>query len=390
VVCSPFPVLLLLPLLHLLFFPVTFLFSYFFSTLLTSKADFFLTLFFHLNLVLNKHFHIFFSSIIHRCIKKFRDLFHRPPTDGSTWMRALCLGAGNVATQHAVWRRCVNIGSYTTRVFVTTCAFTFAISAWTCNWSREQTSNSAWNSANLERIILKWYDVHMEMRPWVARGVSSGTRASREAEHHSKTTRGQGDLPRAQRLKMWKQFGGLCMRIVREPLRTLLQLLMCHTEQCRQFSHVIWTCTALLQSSCPGFWPPNKKSTVLQFVKSFVSVPWMTHPSSRGSSLGKRVGSMGMIPRLNNSLRNGRAQDPQDQRRRGRAAAWPRACSSCFSTFEGLCTMNLPPKARPWTPGSTAMFFAVWGRIFSENDLNCGARAIRCSMMTMHPLTELS
>ena len=66
----------------------------------------------------------------------------------------------------------------------------------------------------------------MEMRPCVVRRVSSGTRASREAEHHSKTTRGQGELPRAQHPKMWKQFGVLCMRIVGEPLRTLLQLLM--------------------------------------------------------------------------------------------------------------------------------------------------------------------
>jgi len=41
-------------------------------------------------------------------------------------------------------------------------------------------------------------------------------------------------------------------------------------------------------------------------------------------------------------------------------------------------------------PGSTAVFFAVWGKTFGENDLNCGARAIGCSMMTMHPLTELS
>jgi len=78
------------------------------------------------------------------------------------------------------------------------------------------------------------------------------------------------------------------------------------------------------------------------------------------SSLRTRVGSMGMIPRLNNS-HNGRAQDPQDRRRRGRVAVWPRACSSCFLTFEGLCTMNLPPKARPWMLGSTAMFFAIWG-----------------------------
>jgi len=176
-------------------------------------------------------------------------------------MSALCLGAGNVTTQHGEWGRCVNIGICTTRVFVTTCVFTFAISAWTWNWSREQTSNSAWYSANLERRHLKWYDVRIEMRPWVVRGVSSGTRASREAEHHSKTTRGQGELPRAQHLKMWKQFGGLCMRIVGEALRALLQSLMCHTEQCRQFSRVIWTWIALLQSSYPGFWPPNRKST---------------------------------------------------------------------------------------------------------------------------------
>jgi hypothetical protein len=47
----------------------------------------------------------------------------------------------------------------------------------------------------------------MEMMPRVVRGVLSGTHASREAEHHSKTTRGQSDLPRAQHPKMWKQFG---------------------------------------------------------------------------------------------------------------------------------------------------------------------------------------
>ena len=69
--------------------------------------------------------------------------------------------------------------------------------------------------------------------------VWSGTRASKEAEHHSKVTRGQGDLRRAKHLTMWKQFGGLCLRIVGEPRRTLLQSLMCHMEQYRQFSHVI-------------------------------------------------------------------------------------------------------------------------------------------------------
>jgi len=32
---------------------------------------------------------------------------------------------------------------------------------------RETGANSAWNSANLERRLFKWYDVRMEMRPWV-------------------------------------------------------------------------------------------------------------------------------------------------------------------------------------------------------------------------------
>ena len=86
--------------------------------------------------------------------------------------------------------------------------------------------------------------------------------------------------------------------------------------------------------------------TVLQFVKSFVSVSWMTHPSCQGLLLGTRVGSTGMIPRLN-SLRNGRVQNSQDRRRRGRAAPHSKARSSCFSTLEGLCTMNFSPKARP-------------------------------------------
>ena len=42
-------------------------------------------------------------------------------------MHALCLGARNVANQYAAWCRFVNIGSCTTRVFVTACAFIFAI-----------------------------------------------------------------------------------------------------------------------------------------------------------------------------------------------------------------------------------------------------------------------
>ena len=166
--------------------------------------------------------------------------------------------------------------------------------------------------------------------------------------------------------------------------------LMCHTEQCGQFSHVIWTCTALLQSSYPGSWPPNRKSTVLQFVKSFVSMPWMTHPSCRGSSLGTRVGSTCMIPRLNNSLRNGRTQDPpkpeegeadlqSDQEHAHRVFRHSRECAPW------IC-----PRRPDREPRVILQCSSSWGRTFGENDLNCGARAIGCSMMTMHPLTELS
>jgi len=175
------------------------------------------------------------------------------------------------------------------------CAFTFAISAWTWNWSRDQTPNSAYNSANLERRLFKWYDVRMEMGRWVVRGVSSGTHASREAEHHSKTTRGQGDLPRAQHLKMWKQLGGLCMKIVGEPLRTLPQSLMYHTEQSRQFSRVIWTCTALLQSSCPGFWPRRERAPCCNLSRASSACPgWsILHVEVHhwGRELGLRVWS---------------------------------------------------------------------------------------------------
>jgi hypothetical protein len=129
------------------------------------------------------------KCVIRRCIKKFWDWFHRTPTDGSTWMCALWLGAGNVATQYAKWRHCVNIWSSTTPVFVTTYACTSTISAWTWNWSREQTSNSALNSENLERRFLKWYDVCMEMRPWVVQGVSSGTRALQEKQNITRRRR---------------------------------------------------------------------------------------------------------------------------------------------------------------------------------------------------------
>jgi hypothetical protein len=82
---------------------------------------------------------------------------------------------------------------------------------------------------------------------------------------------------------MWKQFRGLCMRIilrtikdiatiVNVPYWTVQTILTCDLN--------IWT---LLQSSYTGFRPPNRKITVLKFVKSFVSMPWMTHPSCTAS-----------------------------------------------------------------------------------------------------------
>jgi len=90
-----------------------------------------------------------------------------------------------------------------------------------CDFSMDVKLEQRANSANLERRLVKCYDVRMEMRPCVVQRVSVGTRASREAEHHSKTMRGQGDLPLAQPLNIWKQFGGLCMMIVGEQLRRL-------------------------------------------------------------------------------------------------------------------------------------------------------------------------
>jgi hypothetical protein len=64
----------------------------------------------------------------------------------------------------------------------------------------------------------------------------------------------------------------------------------------------ILTCDLSIHSLVAMFVPrlltPNRKSTVLQFVKSFVGVPWITYPLCRGSLLGTRVGYTGMIPRL--------------------------------------------------------------------------------------------
>jgi hypothetical protein len=62
----------------------------------------------------------------------------------------------------------------------------------------------------------------------------------------------------------------------------------------------------------PRLLNPEQKEHRFAICQELCSMPWMIHPSCRGSSLGMRVGSMGMIPRLKNSLRDGRAQDLQD------------------------------------------------------------------------------
>jgi hypothetical protein len=60
--------------------------------------------------------------------QKVRRLIH---TDRQPMARRECfllfLRAGNVVTQCVNWLRCVNIGSCTTRVFVTPCSVTFVI-----------------------------------------------------------------------------------------------------------------------------------------------------------------------------------------------------------------------------------------------------------------------
>ena len=49
--------------------------------------------------------------------------------------------------------------------------------------------------------------------------------------------------------------------------------------------------------------------------------------------------------------------------------------------------MNLPPKARPWTPGSTVVFFTVWGRIFGKKAwiVACGQLAAPWWQCTLSP-----
>jgi len=60
---------------------------------------------------------------------------------------------------------------------------------------------------------------------------------------------------------------------------------------------------------------------------------------------GVRVGSMGMIWRLNNSLHSGRAQVPQDQRRRGRASA-TKSMLIMFFDIRGIVHHEFAPEGQ--------------------------------------------
>ena len=296
-------------------------------------------------------------------------------------MRAPWLGAGNVVSQYAEWHSCVNNGRSTSvchHVYLH--IYDFSMDA---RLEQKTKKKSAWNSANLERILLKWYDVRMEMKLWIVQGVSSGTRFSREADHHSKTTRGKVELPRAQQLKMWKQFGSDWMRIVGEPLRTLLQSLVPYRTV-----QTVLTCYFNMHRVAEKFVPrlltPEQRAPCCNLSRASSACPGWPIVNVEGQHWG-RVGSTGMIASLNKSSQWKSQGSPRPKTARQSSSA----TKSMLNVFEGLCTMHLPLKARPLPPCSTAMFFAVWRRTFGENDLNRGARAIGFSMI-MQLATEVS
>jgi len=135
--------------------------------------------------------------------------------------------------------------------------FTFAISAWMWYWSREQTSNSAWNSANLEQRLSKWYDVRVETRPWVVRGVLSGTRALRgrtSLENDERSGRpSTSSTPKNVETIRWlvhedrRRTIKDIATIVNVSYRTMQTILMCDLN-----THHVAICRAL--SACRG-WP---------------------------------------------------------------------------------------------------------------------------------------
>ena len=130
----------------------------------------------------------------------------------------------------------------------------------------------------------------------------------------------------------------------RRTIKGIAKSLMCHTEQCRQFSRDL-SIHRVAAKFVPRFLIPEQKEHRIVICQELHQRAVVNPTFMSWVITGTRVGSMGIIPRLNNSHRNGRAQDPQD-RRRGRAAVRPKACSSCFSRCEELRTMNLSLKAR--------------------------------------------
>ena len=183
------------------------------------------------------------------------------------------------------------------------------------------------------------------MRPCVVRHVLSGMRASREAEHHSKTTRGQGDLPRSQPLKMWIQFGGLCMRrtikeiaaIVNVLYGTVQTILTCDLNMFRVAAkfvprflttetkeHRVAICEELRQRALDA---PSFMSRVITGDESWVYGydPETKHQSSQWKSPGS----------------------PRPKKARQSRSALKSMLIVFFDIIEGLCTMNLSPKARP-------------------------------------------
>jgi len=117
--------------------------------------------------------------------------------------------------------------------------------------------------------------------------------------------------------------------------------------------------------------------------------PWMTYPSCRGSSL-RTSWVYGYDPETKQQSSQWKSPRSPRKKKARQSRSTTNSMLIVFFNIQGIVHHEFAPKAGPWTPGSTAVFFAVWGRIFGKHDLNCGAQAIGCSIMTIHPLTELS
>jgi len=152
-------------------------------------------------------------------------------------MSALCLGAGNVTTQHAEWRRCVKTGSCTTRVFVTTCAVTF------CDFSMdvklEQRANIKFcvnlgkSGAETFQMIRRTYGNEAMSRARCFEWHARFKRTSLEDDERS------GRPSTSSAPKNVETIRRLVHEDRRRTIKDIAKSLMCHTEQCRQFSRVI-------------------------------------------------------------------------------------------------------------------------------------------------------